>query len=107
MKKFFIIFLILNLSLGFAFEIGNDLDESEYPDTIRIEEEIDSEKVISGSVEKNIDMNLRNCIQIALGNNPEINAAFQNILVNDAKLKQVWSNYFPHFSWQTSYSHIK
>lgn len=67
----------------------------------------DMSEVISGSVSHTIDMTLDNCIKIALGNNPEILSAFQDILVNDSKIKQVWSNFFPVISWQTGWSHIK
>lgn len=67
----------------------------------------DTEKVISGSVSNNVDMTLDNCIRIALGNNPEITTAFEDILIADTKIKQIWSNYFPQISWQTSWSHIK
>ena len=67
----------------------------------------DTEKVISGSVSNNVEMTLENCIMIALGNNPEIASAFNDILISDTKVKQAWSNYFPLISWQTSWSHIK
>ena len=63
--------------------------------------------VIEGSVEKNIDMTLDKCIELALGNNPQINAAFHDILASDARIKQVWANYFPQLSWQTGYTKIK
>ena len=67
----------------------------------------DVSAVISGSVSYDYDMTLENCIRIALGNNPEILSAFEDILANDSRLKQIWSNFFPQFSWQTSWSHIK
>ena len=67
----------------------------------------DMSKVVSGSVSYTQDMTLDNCIKIALGNNPEILSAFEDILVNDSKIKQIWSNYFPQISWQTSWAHIK
>ena len=111
MKK--ILFFILLLSFIAMPVFGNDelwnkIDNSEYPDDVLTEaNDVSQEKVISGSVENNVDMTLENCIQIALGNNPEINSAFQNILVSDAKIKQVWSKYFPVISWQTGWSHIK
>ena len=63
--------------------------------------------VIEGSVEKNIDMTLDKCIELALGNNPQINAAFHDILASDARIRQVWANYFPQLSWQTGYTKIK
>lgn len=52
-------------------------------------------------------MTLDKCIELALGNNPQINAAFHDILASDARIKQVWSNYFPQISWQTGYTRIK
>ena len=52
-------------------------------------------------------MSLDNCIKLALGNNPKINAAFQDILASDARVKQVWSNYFPTISWQTGYTRLR
>ena len=52
-------------------------------------------------------MSLENCIQIALGNNPEIASAIDEILISDCKLRQIWSKYFPTLSWQTGWSHIK
>lgn len=115
MRKIVILFLILTAlsEVSYAREIKNPVDLSEFPDISDLPHiDINSEntnptQIISGSVTKNIDMSLDNCIRIALGNNPEINAAFQDILSSDAKLKQIWSNFFPQFSWQTSYTHIK
>ena len=52
-------------------------------------------------------MTLDKCIELALGNNPQINAAFHDILASDARIKQVWSNYFPQVSWQTGYTRIR
>ena len=98
MKKIIIIFFItLSFTNATADEIKNIM-----PDT-----DSDLKEVITGSVSENIDMTLDNCIKIALGNNPEILSAFQDILTNDSKIKQIWSNYFPTISWQTGWSHIK
>ena len=108
MQKIIVIFIImLSLMPVHAYKLGNTLDSKEYPETIMLEEDKDNAKVISGTITKTIDINLSNCIQIALGNNPEIDYAFQDILANDAKIKQSWSNFFPRISWQTSWSHIK
>ena len=52
-------------------------------------------------------MTLDKCIELALGNNPQINAAFHDILASDSRIKQVWSNYFPQLSWQTGYTRIR
>ncbi len=102
-----IIFTIVPVS--FAKELGNKINDKEYPhsDSVLPEVNVKPDFVISGSVEKNVDMTLDNCLRIALGNNPQINAAFQDILASDARIKQVWSNYFPTISWQTGYSRLR
>jgi len=63
--------------------------------------------VIQGSVEENIDMTLERCIEIALGNNPQIAAAFNDILASDARIKQVWANYFPQYTFQSGYTRMR
>ena len=62
---------------------------------------------VSGSVEEVNNINLNDCIKLALGNNPRILAAMQDIFVSDARVRQVWSNYFPQVSWQTGYTRIR
>lgn len=90
-------------------DIGNKVNEKEYPsaDKVLPANPPKADFVIEGSVEKNIDMTLDKCIELALGNNPQINAAFHDILASDARIKQVWANYFPQLSWQTGYTKIK
>ncbi len=89
--------------------IGNEIKDKEFPNSDQVLPIHDgsSDYIISGSVEKNIDLTLENCIELALGNNPQINAAFQDILASDARIKQVWSNYFPQIGWQTGYTRIR
>lgn len=112
-KKIFVITLLISLitTTAQAKDIGNKINEKEYPASEAVLPKQPSNKteslVIEGSVEKNIDMNLERCIELALGNNPQINAAFHDILASDARIKQVWSNYFPQLSWQTGYTKIK
>lgn len=112
-KKIFILTLLILLTgvTANAKDIGNDINPKEYPHSDAVlpqkPENKDESIVIEGSVQKNIDLNLERCIEIALGNNPQINAAFQDILASDARIKQVWSNYFPQVSWQTGYTRIK
>lgn len=91
-------------------DIGNKVNEKEYPHAEAVLPKPSSsgaDFVIEGSVEKNIDMTLDKCIELALGNNPQINAAFHDILASDSRIKQVWSNYFPQLSWQTGYTRIR
>lgn len=90
--------------------IGNKILKSEYPDAKNIlpvvEEETET-KVIEGSVEKSIDITLSECIRFALGNNPQIRAAIEEISASDARIKQAWSNYFPKLGWSSSGSKTK
>lgn len=112
LKKVLILNLISFLSIIPVFcteNIGNKIEPAEFPSSEKVlpAENVSSEYIISGSVEKNIDLTLENCIEIALGNNPRINSAFQDILASDARIKQVWSNYFPRVTWQTGYTRIR
>lgn len=110
-KKIIISLIIINLlgPISFSQDIGNDINKNEYPSGEKVLPTNDSNHsyVISGSVEKNIEMTLDNCIQIALGNNPRIAMAMDDVLASDSRIKQVWSNYFPTLSWQTGYTRIK
>ena len=107
-KKLICIFLLISTPV-FAVELGNNLNHNEFPKSQNVlpQSKVTPDTIISGSVEKNIDMTLNNCIRIALGNNPQISAAFQDILAADSRIKQVWANFFPSFSWQTSYTYLK
>lgn len=88
--------------------IGNKIITSEYPDADKISPQIEDikkisdTKVIEGSVEKTIDITLEDCIKFALGNNPKIRAAIEEISASDARIKQSWSNYFPNLNWTTN-----
>lgn len=114
-KKIITISLILGLSNIAAYakvkqEIGNQINEKEFPSSAKVlpvQPKKENPVVIEGSVQKNVDMTLDKCLEIALGNNPQINAAFQDILASDARIKQVWANYFPQLSWQTGYTRIR
>ena len=111
LKRLLLLSLILGITSTSAIsaDIGNKVNEKEYPsaDKVLPSNPQKPDFVIEGSVEKNIDMTLDKCIELALGNNPQINAAFHDILASDARIKQVWANYFPQLSWQTGYTKIK
>lgn len=111
LKKIILLCLITGLTAQYSFcqGIGNEVNEKEYPaaEAVLPKKTDKADFIIEGSVEKNIDMTLDKCIELALGNNPQINAAFHDILASDARIKQVWSNYFPQVSWQTGYTRIK
>lgn len=112
-RKLIYLALIIGLSGISAYcsdeNIGNKVNENEYPtsESVLPKPSDKADFVIEGSVEKNIDMTLDRCIEIALGNNPQINAAFHDILASDARIKQVWSNYFPQLNWQTGYTRMR
>jgi outer membrane protein TolC len=109
LKKIILLSLILGMLPVWANDIGNEVNEKEYPsaDAVLPKASGNAQFIIEGGVEKNIDMTLDKCIELALGNNPQINSAFHDILASDARIKQVWSNYFPQVSWQTGYTKIK
>lgn len=111
LKKIILLCLITGFTAPYSFcqDIGNEVNEKEYPaaEAVLPKKTDKADFIIEGSVEKNIDMTLDKCIELALGNNPQINAAFHDILASDARIKQVWSNYFPQLSWQTGYTRIK
>ena len=110
-KKIITLSLILGLTstTTLAEDIGNKVNEKEYPSANAVLPNTDKKAdfVIEGSVEKNIDMTLDKCIELARGNNPQINSAFHDILASDTRIKQVWSNYFPQLSWQSGYTRIR
>lgn len=115
-KKILSLILILGIS-STAYsadevkDFGNKINDKEYPHSEKVlpaaQSAVTDKVVIEGSVQKNFDMTLERCLEIALGNNPQINMAFQDILASDARIKQVWSNYFPQLSWQTGYTKIR
>ena len=112
LKRIILLSLIIsfiNINTSFAYDIRNEVNEKEYPsaDSVLPKQNAKADFIIEGSVEKNIDMTLDKCIELALGNNPQINAAFHDILASDSRIKQVWSNYFPQVSWQTGYTRIR
>lgn len=91
--------------------LGNSTMYAEFPNSneivpIETKEDHDN-KVILGSVETTIDINLENCIRLALGNNPRIRAAMSEVLAANTRIAQAWSNYFPTFTWQTSAAKIR
>ena len=90
-------------------EFVNVIDETEFPKSSDVlpDTNTNSKVIISGSVEKNINLDLNSCIFLALGNNPRISAAFNDVLASDARIKEVWANYFPTISWQTGYTRLR
>ena len=73
-RKFIILIILMIFALPvFSEELGNSIDSNEFPDNVLPSVNVNADFVISGSVEKNIDMTLDNCIKLALGNNPQIN----------------------------------
>ena len=89
--------------------IGNIIQKEEYPEATNVAPYIKNEDtyVVQGSVEKNVDVTLNECIRYALGNNPRIREAMEDILASDARIKQAWSSFFPKLTWQTGYTRIK
>lgn len=90
--------------------LGNDIQKEEFPDSVDVEPKRDAAAdslVIKGGVEEVMEVSLEECLRYALGNNPRIQAAMQDVFASDARVRQAWSAYFPQFSWQTGYTRIK
>ena len=92
--------------------VGNEIKQEEYPQSSAVEPIITEENskdptIIKGGIENTIDVNLEDCLKYALGNNPRIQSAMQDVFASDARIRQVWSSYFPQFSWQTGFTRIR
>ena len=116
MKKIIFVLVVLIIVPNFAFCNAIDkLTESvktKYPESHEVEPRLNESDnnqnlTIKGGIEHCIDVNLDDCIRMALGNNPRIQSAMQDVFASDARIKQAWSNYFPQFSWQSGYSRIR
>lgn len=61
---------------------------------------------ISGSIEKTMELNLADCLELALINNPKVKSAYSKALAVQYKKGQTISNYTPNLTWQTSINRI-
>ena len=91
--------------------VGNEIKQEEYPASESVEpivkpEQIDENTTIKGGIENTLDVNLEACLKYALGNNPRIQSAMQDVFASDARIKQAWSSYFPQFTICQSYDSI-
>ncbi|MBO5739329.1 TolC family protein [bacterium] len=91
--------------------LGNSIQQEEYPESKDVEPNVEDAmtetKVIVGGVEEVMDITLEECLRCALGNNPRVQSALQDVFASDARIRQAWSAYFPQLSWQTGYTKIK
>ena len=120
MIRAFIVFILLSLMMFMPScnaslwhkdsKLGNEIKQEEYPDSKDVEpkkSQEDDNLVIQGGIETGIDITLEECLKYALGNNPRIQAAMQDVFASDARIRQTWAAYFPQFGWQTGYTKIK
>jgi len=112
MKKIISVFIILLFSIQVvnAASLGNKIIKDEYPDSNMVAPHVNNTNdsyVIKGGVENVVDVNLDDCLRFALGNNPKIQAAIQDVFASDYRIKEAWSNWFPSVSWQTGGSKMK
>ena len=88
-----------------------EFDKDKYPDSKDVEPRVSVDNTntltIKGGVESTYEVSLEDCMRLALGNNPRIQAAMQDVFASDSRLRQTWASYFPQFSWQSGYSRIK
>lgn len=92
--------------------LGKTFSKDEYPDSDVVAPLVDlngqSENVtVHGGIQNTLDVNLDDCIKFALGNNPRIQAAIQDVFASDARIRQTWANWFPQISFQSGYSRIR
>ena len=92
----------------------NKIDKKEYPECSEVEpchsfqeSSPDIHKTLETGIENTIYVNLEDCLKLALGNNPRIQSAMQDVFASDARLRQIWASYFPQFGWQSGYSRIR
>ena len=76
-------------------ELGNEIKQEEYPLSHEVEPRLDKRSdedtlTIQGGIEKTIDINLEDCLKFALGNNPRIQVAMQDVFASDARIKQAF-----------------
>ena len=93
-----------------AEELGKTFSPDEYPDSDVVAPVVTKDEdnvTVHGSVQNTLDVTLDDCLKFALGNNPRIQAAIQDVFASDARIKQAWSNWFPQVSWQTGYTRIR
>ena len=79
--------------------LGNTVNKEEYPASKDVEPTINETEntiLIKGGIEETMDISLEECLRYALGNNPRIQAAMQDVFASDARIKQVWANYFEY-----------
>lgn len=106
------LFFIISLPIASAFseDLGKKYLPEEYPDSDMVAPIIQTEAeniTVHGGVQNTLDVTLDDCLKFALGNNPRIQAAMQDIFAADARIKQAWSNWFPQVSWQTGFTRIR
>jgi len=57
-------------------------------------------------IKKGERLSIQRCIELAITNHPVINAARNTVKVNESRIGQARSNYYPQLNWQTGYSRI-
>lgn len=113
MKKFLSILLVFLMACNsvIAGALGSSYSSDEYPDCDNVQPLIKSNinKIVEveGETQDFIEISLDDCIKFALGNNPKIQAAIQDVFASDYRVKQAWSSWFPQISWQTGYTRIR
>ena len=110
MKKIVLSVIILYFSLGLA--NAGEFSSGKFPsgkdvEPIVSEDESASALTIKGGIETTYEVTLEDCIKFALGNNPRIQAAMQDVFASDSRARQTWASYFPQLNWQSGYSRIK
>lgn len=102
--------VLLSSNIVMAEDLGKTFTKDEYPDSDLVAPIIDENEdniTVHGGVQNTLEVTLDDCLKFALGNNPRIQAAIQDVFASDTRIKQAWSNWFPQISWQTGYTRIR
>jgi len=107
-----ILLIINNTCYGINLNQKGEVISDKYPLSEEVEPNVKlsedgNNATITTGIENVIEVNLEDCLKLALGNNPRIQSSMQDVFASDARIKQAWSNYFPKFSWQSGYSRIR
>lgn len=94
---------IENLSMPYE-DIQNEESDEEKKE---VEVNAQTKTTIEGRVEQAPKLTLKNCIELALENNPQIKSAIYNKEIYKTQVGQAWANYFPQISAGIGYSRTK
>lgn len=74
---------------------------------MNVGENSDKSVKLAGGVSKSVELNMADCLELALINNPKIKAAYANSEIAKYQKWETLSGYTPRLDWSTSINHQK